>query len=37
MIRTARSGWQASAQEKLEWTELITSYCKGVYQFKGKI
>ncbi|HEY9601910.1 MAG TPA: DNA cytosine methyltransferase [Allocoleopsis sp.] len=37
MIRTARGGWQASAKEKREWTELIASYCKGAYQFKGKI
>ncbi len=37
MIRTARVGWQASAKEKREWTELIASYCKGAYQFKGKI
>ncbi|MEP0754958.1 hypothetical protein NDA03_22335 [Trichocoleus sp. Lan] len=37
MIRTARGGWQASAKEKREWTELITSYCKGAYQFQGKI
>jgi hypothetical protein len=37
MIRAARGGWQASAKEKREWTELIASYCKGAYQFKGKI
>lgn len=37
MIRTARGGWQASAKEKREWTELIASYCKGAFQFKGKI
>jgi hypothetical protein len=37
MIRTARGGWQASAKEKREWTELIASYCKGASQFKGKI
>ncbi|MBD1919794.1 DNA (cytosine-5-)-methyltransferase, partial [Microcoleus sp. FACHB-831] len=37
MIRTARGGWQASAKEKREWTELIASYCKGAYQFQGKI
>jgi DNA (cytosine-5)-methyltransferase 1 len=37
MIRTARGGWQASAKEKREWTELIASSCKGAYQFEGKI
>lgn len=37
MIRTARCGWQASAKEKREWTELIASYCKGAYQFQGKV
>lgn len=37
MIRTARGGWQASAKQKREWTELIASYCKGAYQFQGKI
>lgn len=37
MIRTARGGWQASAKEKREWTELIASYFKGAYEFKGKI
>ncbi|MBW4546956.1 MAG: DNA (cytosine-5-)-methyltransferase [Symplocastrum torsivum CPER-KK1] len=37
MIRTARGGWQASAKQKREWTELIASYCKEAYQFQGKI
>jgi hypothetical protein len=33
MIRTARGGWQASAKEKREWTELIASYCKSFLPF----
>jgi hypothetical protein len=37
MICTARGGWQASAKEKREWTELIASSCKAAYQFQGKI
>ncbi|MEW5857042.1 MAG: DNA (cytosine-5-)-methyltransferase [Cyanobacteriota bacterium] len=37
MIRKGTGGWQASTKEKREWTELIASYCKGAYQFQGKI
>jgi hypothetical protein len=36
MIRTARGGWQASAKEKREWTELIASYCKERISLKEK-